>query len=87
MTFAASFFVFLLSGVSTLVLFEMRRSNARALEKGKLQPPVIPAVLEGSGLELFARFPAGKVAVFSLTATLMILLLAIRFSSFCLAHP
>lgn len=77
MAFALSFFVFLLSGVSTLMLFEMRRSNARALEKGKLQPPVVPSGMEGSGLELFSRFPAGKVAAVSLVTTLMILLLAI----------
>jgi hypothetical protein len=77
LTFALSFFIFLFSGVSTLVLFEMRRSNARAQEKGNLQPPVIPSGMEGSGLELFSRFPAGKVAGISLVMTLMIVLLAI----------
>lgn len=77
LTYALSFFMFLISGVSTLVLFEMRRSNARAQEKGNLQPPVIPSGMEGSGLELFSRFPAGKVAEISLVMTVMIILLAI----------
>ncbi len=75
--FAACLFVFLVSGVSSLMLFEMRRSNAIAMEKGRLQPPVVPSGLEGSGLELFSRFPAGKVACVTLAATLMILLISI----------
>ncbi len=77
MTFALSLGIFLLSAVSTLMLFEMRRSNARALEKGSLQPPVIPSGMDGTGLELFSRFPAGKVAAISLISTLMIVLVAI----------
>ncbi|HYK90939.1 MAG TPA: DUF3488 and transglutaminase-like domain-containing protein [Acidobacteriota bacterium] len=77
LTFALSLTLFLFSAVSTLVLFEMRRSNAKAMEKGRLQPPVIPRDMEGSGLELFSRFPAGKVAVLSLMTTLMIVLMAI----------
>jgi transglutaminase-like putative cysteine protease len=77
LTFAVSFFVFLLAAVSTLMLFEMRRSNARALQRGKLQPPVIPSSLEGSGLELFSRFPVARVIAVSLITTLTILALAV----------
>ncbi len=77
MTFTVSLVVFLLSAVSTLILFEMRRSNARALKKGRLLPPVVTSGMEGSGLELFSRFPAGTVALISLITALLIALVAV----------
>ncbi len=51
--------VFLFSGISTLILFEMRRSNARIRRDVRPQPLVVSKKLQGTGLELFSPFPAG----------------------------
>ncbi len=75
--FAFALLAFLLSSVSTLVLFEMRRSNARALRQGVIQPVVVPCRLQGTGQELFSGFPAWRMAGLSLAMTLSVLLLAV----------
>jgi transglutaminase-like putative cysteine protease len=75
--FGIFFFIFLLSAVSTLILFEMRRSNARALKGGTVRPLIATKKLEGTGMELFSRFPAGLMLGMTLAMTCLILLLAI----------
>lgn len=76
-TFALSFFVFLVSGVGTLTLFEIRKSHAAAQSQGSVQPPVVASRLRGTGLELFDRFPARTMLVMSLGMSLMILVVAV----------
>ncbi len=75
--FAVSLLVFLCSGVTTLILFEMRRSNARALRRGRIQPVVVPKALQGTGLELFSSFPSRAMTLVSISVTLLILLLSV----------
>lgn len=75
--FAICFFFFLLSGISTLILFEMRRSNAKMQDKIKVQPLVIPERLRGTGFELFSPFPARLVSVMTVGMTLLILAVAV----------
>ena len=67
--YLALLLLFLISGVATIVLFEMKRSGARALQDSNLRPLVVPGRLRGSGLDLFAGFPAGHLAM--LTAALV----------------
>lgn len=75
-TFALSFFVFLVSGVSTLTLFEIRKSHAAAQSQGSVQPVVVASRLRGTGLELFHRFPARTMFGMSVGMTLMVLVVA-----------
>ncbi len=75
--FMVCFLVFVLSGISTLILFEMRRSNARMQGEAKVQPFVVQKKLEGTGLELFSPFPARLLSAMSLGITLLIMLGAI----------
>jgi transglutaminase-like putative cysteine protease len=70
--FIISFFVFLFSSISTLILFEMRRSNARMQGSVQVQPLVMPKALQGTGLELFAPFPAGLVSAMVIAIALLI---------------
>ncbi len=74
--FAACFFFFLLSGISTLFLFEMRRSNAATQAAGKVQPLVVPRNIQGTGLELLSPFPSRLVTAMVLGMTLLILAVA-----------
>jgi transglutaminase-like putative cysteine protease len=76
-TFLISLLVFLISSVSTLMLFEMRRTQTRVLKEGKIQPFVTPGPNNGKDMELFASFPAGSMALTTLAITLLIILLAI----------
>jgi transglutaminase-like putative cysteine protease len=71
--FFLCFVFFLLSSVSTMILFEMRRSNAVSRSKGGVQPFVVSERLQGTGLELFSRFPAGFISAMVLGMTLLIL--------------
>jgi protein-glutamine gamma-glutamyltransferase len=77
LTFALSLLVFLFSGVTTLILFEMRRSNARALRNAKILPVVVPSALRGTGLELFSSFPSRAMTLMSVSVTVLILLLSV----------
>lgn len=76
-TFTVSLFVFLISCVSTLILFEMKRSHARAQHFGKIEPLVTPAKLRGTGLELFSPFPAGSLFCITLGMTIAILAISV----------
>jgi transglutaminase-like putative cysteine protease len=75
--FALCFLALLLSGICTLVLFEMRRTNARMQDLTKVRPFVLPARLQGTGFELFTPFPAGLLSAMVVGMTLMILVIAI----------
>jgi transglutaminase-like putative cysteine protease len=76
-TFAVSLAAFLVSAVNTLILFEMRRSNARARTEGEIQPVVVAERVRGTGYELFSRFPAAPMGWMSLGLTVLILALAV----------
>jgi transglutaminase-like putative cysteine protease len=77
LTFLISLLVFLISGVTTLMLFEMRRSNARALKHATILPVVVARDLRGTGLELFSSFPARSLSLMSVAITAMILLTSV----------
>ncbi len=77
LTFAVSLLVFVFSGVTTLILYEMRRSNARALRHARIQPVVVPRAMQGTGLELFSSFPSRAMTAMSVAVTLLILLLSV----------
>jgi transglutaminase-like putative cysteine protease len=76
-TIFACFFLFLTSSVSTLVLFEMRRSNAATLKRSRIQLIFMPKGKTVSGWELFTPFPAATVSAMIAAMTLMVLLLAV----------
>jgi protein-glutamine gamma-glutamyltransferase len=76
-TFALSLLLFLLSGVSTLVLLEMRLSDARIHGRGNIDPPARRAPGMASGLQVFGRFPAGRMAALTLVMTATILVLTV----------
>lgn len=71
--FILCFLVFLFSGICTLILFEMRRTNARMQNEARVQPLVIPRRLQGTGLELFSPFPARLLTTIVTGITLLIL--------------
>jgi hypothetical protein len=71
--FGCCFLLFLLSGVSTLILFEMRRSNARIRDKANVLPAVVSVNSWGTGWELFSPFPAGLLLGLVIGMTLLIL--------------
>jgi protein-glutamine gamma-glutamyltransferase len=77
--FGILFFTFLLSAVSTLILFEMRRSSANTLKDGRVRPLITSRELTGTGLELFSRFPAGLIFGMTLGMASLILLISIPF--------
>jgi hypothetical protein len=74
LTYLISLFLFLLSSVTTLILFEMKRSSGAAQKQGSIKPAVIS---RGAGLELFSRFPARSLTFISLGMTVTTLLLAV----------
>lgn len=75
--FAACFVVFLFSGISTLIAFEMRRTNARIQEEVRVRPVVVPRRLRGTGMELFSPFPAGLLATMVLGIAVLIIIVAV----------
>jgi transglutaminase-like putative cysteine protease len=75
--FAVCFVAFLLSGISTLIVFEMRRTNARIQKEVRIQPVFIPEKLRGTGMELFSPFPAGLLAMMALGIAVLILIVAV----------
>ena len=77
LTFLACLLLFLAFAISSLILFEMRRSSARALRSGHIRPLVVPGHLRGTRYELFAGFPAGHLAVLTLVLTGSITALAV----------
>ncbi len=75
--FGICFLVFLLSGVSTLVLFEMRRANSRTQNTVGVQPSTISQNSQNPAWELFSYFPARLLSAIVLGITLLILAIAI----------
>ncbi len=74
--FAGCFLFFLLSGISTLILFEMRRANAGMQDQARVQPLVVPRQLQGTGFELFSPFPAGLFLAMAIGIAALILAVA-----------
>jgi protein-glutamine gamma-glutamyltransferase len=92
--FAGCFFLFLFSGISTLILFEMRRTNAKMLKDTQVRPLVVPEQLRGTGLELFSPFPAGLMAAMAVAISTLILVVLVpiffllpRINSGLYKHP
>jgi len=75
--FIICFLIFLFSGISALILFEMRRSNARVQGEASIKPLVVPKELQGTGLELFSPFPAGSLSASVVGITLFLIACAI----------
>ena len=76
-TFALSLLLFVFSGVTTLVLLEMRLSDARNHRRSDVDSPAGPAPGTGSGLQVFGRFPAGRMTALTTVMTATILFLAV----------
>ncbi|MBZ5499316.1 MAG: DUF3488 and transglutaminase-like domain-containing protein [Acidobacteriia bacterium] len=75
--FLLCLFLFLCAALSSLTLFEMKRSSARAREGGVIQPVVIPRSLRGTGFELFAGFPSKAMGALTLLFSVSIAILAV----------
>jgi protein-glutamine gamma-glutamyltransferase len=75
--FGICFLIFLISGVSALILFEMSRSNAHVRNHAIVQPLIVSKNLQGTPWELFSPFPAGLLCATTLGITLLILAIAI----------
>jgi hypothetical protein len=75
--FAICFAAFLFSGVSALIAFEMRRSNARIQREVRVQPVVIPRKLPETGMELFSPFPGGLLTTMGIGIALLTIIIAI----------
>ncbi len=75
--FAVCFLVFLFCGISTLVLFEMRRTNARVQKEIPVQPLFVPRQFQGTGMELFSAFPAGLLAMMVVGIALLVIIVSI----------
>jgi hypothetical protein len=69
--------IFLPCSVSTLVLFEMRRSNARMRSAASVKPLVNRGDHPGTELELFEPFPAGLFLATTLGTAFLILAVAV----------
>jgi protein-glutamine gamma-glutamyltransferase len=67
------FILFIFSGISTLILFEMRRSHARVQRETRAQQFVTPSNPLWNSLHLFSPFPAGLVSAMVIGITLLIL--------------
>jgi protein-glutamine gamma-glutamyltransferase len=77
LSFLIFLFLFLGMGVCALILFEMKRSSARAQRTGAIQPFVVPNSLRDTEFELFGGFPSKLTAVLSLGIATLIAILAI----------
>jgi protein-glutamine gamma-glutamyltransferase len=75
--FVFCFLIFLFAGISTLIVFEMRRTNERMRNQARIQPLVVPRQLRGTGLELFSPFPAGLLSAMVIGITALILAAAV----------
>lgn len=75
--FTACFLVFLFSAIASMILFEMRRSNARLQKEARVHPVIVPRELHGTGMELFSPFPAKTLLVACAGITLLILFISI----------
>jgi len=75
--FLSCMFLFLTSVISALVLYEMKRSGARATKEAAIQNIVVPRSLRGSEFELFSGFPSGALALLTLSLVVLIVALAV----------
>jgi protein-glutamine gamma-glutamyltransferase len=71
--FIILFIIFLFSGISTLILFEMRRSHARVRREAQAQRFVVPSKPPGNSWHLFSPFPARLVSIMAIGIALLIL--------------
>jgi protein-glutamine gamma-glutamyltransferase len=71
--FILCFLAFLFSGICTLILFEMRRTNAKMQNETRVQPLVVSRRLRGTGLELFSTFPSKLLTAMAVGITILIL--------------
>jgi transglutaminase-like putative cysteine protease len=72
LAFLFCLFLFLVSAVSALILFEMKLSCAAVQKQGMIQPVIVPKRMQGTGFELFSGFPARSMAVLALLLTVSI---------------
>jgi protein-glutamine gamma-glutamyltransferase len=77
MAFGLCLLIFLFCGINTMVLFEMRRSNAKMQGSAKVQPLVTSREPHTNGLQLFSPFPSGLFFVTTAGITLLIVVGAI----------
>jgi protein-glutamine gamma-glutamyltransferase len=75
--FAICLFVFLFCGISTLILFEMRRSNTKMMDGARVQPVVMRGEKQETTMELIAPFPSGLFLITTIGITLLVVILAI----------
>ena len=68
---------FVTFAISSLLLYEMKRSGAGALKSGAIQPVVVSANLKGSGYELYTGFPSGAAVALTFVLTVAVILLAV----------
>jgi transglutaminase-like putative cysteine protease len=80
--FGICFLLFLISGVSALILFEMRRSSAYLRNQAVVQPLVVPQKLRGTPWELFSPFPSRSL--FAMTVGIALLIIGIAVPIFFL---
>jgi hypothetical protein len=74
--FGICLLAFVFCGISTIVLFEMRRSNAKMQGAAIVRPLVTSGRLQGNGLELFSPFPARLFFATTTGITLLIIVAA-----------
>ena len=72
-TFIFCFLIFLFAGVSSLCLFEMRRSHAAIQRQANVRPYITIKSPQEAGLELFAHFPSRIFSLAVLGMTLLIM--------------
>ncbi|HTY61103.1 MAG TPA: DUF3488 and transglutaminase-like domain-containing protein [Acidobacteriota bacterium] len=75
--FGVCLIAFIIAGTNSIVLFEMRRSNAKMWSEAKVQPFVRRKETQGSELELFSSFPARLFFLSTVGMTLLILAAAV----------
>jgi protein-glutamine gamma-glutamyltransferase len=82
LVFGICLLLFLVSGVSSLILFEMRRSNAKLQREAGVHPLIVPRELQGTGMELFSHFHVR--AMLAITAGISLLIIAVAIPLFLL---
>lgn len=75
--FAACLSVYLFCAIGTLILFEMRRTNAKMQNGSRAKPFVTRPEFEGTAMELFAPFPSGLFTATAVGVTLLITIVAV----------
>jgi protein-glutamine gamma-glutamyltransferase len=75
--FGLCLLLFLFCSINSMVLFEMRRSNAKMQGSAKVQPLVTSREPHSNGLQLFSPFPSGLFFITTAGITLLIVIAAI----------